>query len=236
MQKFAVIGLGRFGQGLAKALTASITDAEIIAIDRNPKLVEQIRDQVTLAVRLDSTDEEALKSQGISEVDAVIVGIGDDFESSALTVAILKTLGVRCIIARAESEIQGKILNRVGADEIAYPERESAMRWAHRLTLPNLARYIELGEGHSVVYTSPPRRFHHKTLKELDLRNKHGINLIAIERRVSIRTGSAAPDDADAQPLTTPIISVPDADTSILPGDVLIVVGSNESLSRLPRE
>ncbi len=234
MQKFAVIGLGRFGQSLARALTSA--GAEVIAIDRDAGLVERIRDEVTLAVRLDSTDEEALKTQGVHEVDAAIVGIGADFESAALTVAILKSLGVGHLIARAESEVRAKILTRVGADEVAAPERESAMRWAHRLMLPKLEKYIELGEGHSVIYTGPPRRFQHKTLKELDLRNKYGVNLIAIERRVSVQTGPGSPTDTEPRAVATPIISVPSAETTVLPGDVLILVGSNESLSHLPRE
>ncbi len=234
MQRFAVIGLGRFGQGLARALTSS--GAEVIAIDRETSLVEQLRDEVTLAVRLDSTDEEALKAQGVHTVDVAIVGIGEDFESAALTVATLKGLGVGHLIARAESDIQAKILSRVGADEIASPERESATRWAHRLTLPNLTQYISLGDEHSVVYATPSRRFHDKTLKELDLRNQYGVNLIAIERRVSVEPGADAASEAGAAGVTTPVITVPSADTTILPGDVLILVGDNERLSQLPRD
>lgn len=228
MQKIAVIGLGRFGKRLARALTAA--EVEVIAIDRDANLVEQMRDEVALAVRLDSTDVEALKTQGIRDVDVAIVGIGNEFESAALTVATLKEMGVKRIIARAESEIQAKILSRVGADEVAQPENESALRWAHRLTLPNLKKYVELGEGHSMVYMGAPARFHHKSLKELDLRNKHGVNLIAIERRVSVQA------DPDAPVLRTPIIEVPSADTTILPDDVLILVGSNESLTKIPQE
>jgi len=108
MQRFAVIGLGRFGQRLARALTAD--GAEVIAIDREVDLVEEVRDEVTLAVRLDSTDEEALKAQGIAEVDAVIVGIGEQFEAAALTVAVLQSLGVPRIYARAETTVQARIL------------------------------------------------------------------------------------------------------------------------------
>ncbi len=218
MQRFAVIGLGRFGQRLARALTAA--DAEVIAIDRDAQLVEQIRDEVTLAVRLDSTDSEALKMHGIADVDVAIAGIGEDFEDAALTVATLKELGVRRIIARAQTDIQAKILTRVGADEVALPERESAFRWAHRLMLPNLTRYIELGDEHSMIYASAPSRFHDKTLKQLDLRNEYGVNLIAIERRTDEK----------------PTIIVPAANTAILADDILVLVGSNESLSGLPSD
>jgi trk system potassium uptake protein TrkA len=228
MLRFAVIGLGRFGQRLARTLMTG--DVEVIAVDRNGKSVEQVRDEVTLAVRLDSTDEEALKAQGIHEVDVAVVGIGVDFESAALTVATLKQLGVKRIIARAESDIQAKILTRVGADEIASPERESALRWAHRLMLPSLKQYVELGEGHSLIYIDAPQRFHNKTLAELDLRNKFGVNLIAIER------GVAAKPDQPPQAAAAPVIEVPHAATKILPGDTLILVGSNDNIAELPRE
>ena len=245
------------GALLARALSS--TQAEVIATDRQSKLVESLRDDVTLAVRLDSSDEEALKAQGVHEVDVAIVGIGDDFESSALTVATLKSLGVRRIIARAENEMQAQILSRVGADEVASPEAESALRWAHRLSLPNLKRFIELGPEHSIVYRTAPRAFHHKTLRELDLRNRCGVNLIAIERRptaqvdataqpVSSSTdGGAAESNAnrrqahEGQPTTVPeatddpIVAVPGATTVILPNDILVLVGSNDDLSALPK-
>ena len=226
MQRFAVIGLGRFGQRLARALAA--TQAEVIAIDRDGRLVEQVRDDVTLAVRLDSTDAEALKAQGVPEVDVAIVGIGEHFEAAALTVATLKELGVKHIIARAQSDIQGSILKKVGADAIAQPETESAMRWAHRLMLPNLQQYVELDDRHSMIYTTAPRQFHDKTLKELDMRNQYGVNLIAIERKVGAEAKSKEPA------ITKPWMVVPNANTTILPDDVLVLVGSNESLSNLP--
>ncbi len=228
MQRFAVIGLGRFGQQLARALTAA--DAEVIAIDRNAKLVESIRDEVTLAVRLDSTDEAALTAQGVHEVDVALVGIGQDFESSALTVATLKGLGVKRIIARAESEVQARILRNVGADDIASPEHESALRWAHRLMLPNLRQYVELGEGHSMIYTIAPTVFQHKTLQALELRSKFEVNLVAIKRGVRVQAGAGE----DAPVRSSPVIVVPRADTTILPDDVLILVGSDEALSKLP--
>ena len=228
MDRFAVIGMGRFGRRLARALTAA--EAEVVAIDRNADLVEQIRDEVTLAVRLDSTDAEALRMQGIQDVDVVLVGIGEDFESSALTVATLKEIGVKRIVARANSDIQAKILQKVGADEVALPESESAMRWAHRLMLPNLKQYVELGEGHSMVYVSAPTLFHRKTLQELNLRNEFGVNLIAIERTVSVQA------DPESPTVTKSTITVPTAGTTILPEDILILVGTDESLSHLPAD
>lgn len=228
MTRFAVIGLGRFGECLAKALMAS--GAEVLAIDRTRTLVERLRDEVTLAVRLDATDPEALKAQGVDRVDAAIVGIGEDFEDAALTVATLKELGVARIYARAETEIQGRIMLKVGADAVVRPHRESALRWAHRLMLPNLRQYVELGEGYSLIYSTAPRAFHHKTLMQLGLRAAYGVNLVAVKRTVSVTKGERA------KAVEESVISVPSADTTIHPDDILILVGSNEALSKLPAD
>ncbi len=131
MNRFAVIGLGRFGKKLAIALAMS--GAEVIAIDKNRDEIELIRDQVSHSVRLDSTDEEALKAQGVDKVDVVIVSIGQGtgkgFESAVLTVVNLKQLGVKNIYTRAEDLIAGEVFAKIGATEVIYPEIESAQRW-----------------------------------------------------------------------------------------------------------
>jgi len=228
MQRFAVIGLGRFGQRLAQALTAD--GAEVIGIDCQRKPVEAIRDRVTLAVCLDSTDEEALRAQGICDVDAAIVAIGEGFEAAALTVAVLKSLAVPRIYARAETVIQGQILTRVGADAIVNPQHESALRWAHRLMLPNLQDYVELGEEHALISVTAPAAFAHQSPAELKLRRTYGINLVAIRRMVSVKSESGGAE------VTSAVTTVPDADTTILPDDVLILVGSNEALAKLPAD
>ena len=227
MDKYAVIGLGRFGAGLARAL--AVAGAEVIAIDRQSKPVDRVRDEVTLAVRLDSTDEEALRSQGVGDVDAAIVGIGDDFESSALTVAVLKDLGVPYIVARAENEIQERILRSVGAHEVSSPEHESALRWAHRLQLPVLGQYIELGEAHSVISVPAADAFVGKTLLELDFRNTYGASLIAIERPIA--DAQSAPDRKARRTMI-----VPTGKTTIQAEDVLVLVGANDALTALPRD
>lgn len=225
MQRFAVIGLGRFGQHLARALTQA--GAEVIGIDSNAEVVERMRDEVALAVRLDGTDVAALKSQDVGEVDAAIVGIGEDFESAALTVAALKELGVDHIVARALTETQGTILRAVGADEIAFAERESALRWAHRLSMPRLEHFMDLGEDHSLIYMSAPGLFCGKTLQDLGLRKKYGVNLVAV-RRNDVEEGK------DGRKTRTMRIIVPQPDTKIREDDVLVLIGTNESLSALP--
>ncbi len=227
MRRFAVIGLGRFGESLARALAQA--GDEVIAIDRNAADVDRVRDDVTLAVRMDSTDSAALVAQGIAEVDAAIVTIGEAFESSVLTVVTLKELGVPRIIARAMTDLQGKILRKVGADEIASAEQESAMRWAHRLALPNLSQYIELEADHSLIYTAAPSAFVGKSLIELNLRAEYQVNLVAIRRE---RFTKSAGDETTAQRS----IIVPTAETKIETGDVLIVVGHNDALSKLPQD
>jgi trk system potassium uptake protein TrkA len=223
MQQFAVIGLGRFGEHLARMLTRA--GAEVIGIDRDPKVVERLRDEVALAVTLDATDVHALASQGVKDVDAAIVGVGEEFESAALTVAALKELGVRRIIARAMTVTQAKILSSVGANETAQAECESANRWAQRLTIPNLQRFVDLGEDHGLVYIKAPDAFCGKTLQDLALRKAHGVNLVAIQRR----------EEGDPSSKASRFI-VPVATTVVLADDVLIVVGSNDNLRELPSE
>ncbi len=227
MQRFAIIGLGRFGEHLARALAAA--GDEVIAIDHNATHVERIRDDVTLAVRMNATDQAALIAQGIQDVDAAIVTIGEAFESSVLTVVTLKELGVPRIIARAMTDLQAKILRKVGADEIASAEQESALRWAHRLSLPNLSQYVELEADHSLVYISAPEEFVGKSLIELGLRLNYKVNLVAIRRE---QTTKSAGDEATV----ARSIVVPTGDTQIKTGDVLIIVGHNENLSKLPQD
>ena len=228
MPRFAVIGLGRFGTKLAQELTAA--GAEVIAVDRDRRLVEAMREEVALALALDANDEQALRAQGIDGVDCAIIGIGQDFESAALATATIKGLGVPRVISRALTEVRGQILRKIGADDVVYPEGESARRWAHRLMLPNLRAELELGEGHSLVQIKAPASFCQKTPGDLRLRQKHGLNLVAIRRIVSVQSGPAA------APVETPVISVPHADTTILADDILILVGSDEAISNLPQD
>jgi len=209
---------------LAQALTQA--GAEVIAVDVKRDLIDDIRDDVALAVRMDATERDALLAQGIDKVDVAIVGIGTDFEANALTVATLKTIGVPRVIARAGSERRGRILRQIGADAIVFPERESAMRWSNRLMLPHLREYIELGEGHALVQVRAPHEFANKTPGQLALRQKHQVNLVAIRRTVTV--------EQDGKEAESEIVSVPTAETKILPSDVLILIGSDDALAKLP--
>ena len=184
MKRFAVIGLGRFGKKLAIALAMS--GAEVVALDKNREEIESIRDQVTHAVRLDSTDEEALKAQGIDKVDVAIVGIGQGtgqgFESAILTVVNLKQMGLKQIYARAENLIAGEVFSKVGATEVIYPEIESAQRWAYKLIAPQIGEKIDFAPGYSLARIKAPASFDGRTVMDLQLRQKYNVNLVLIKR------------------------------------------------------
>ncbi|MDK1030612.1 MAG: TrkA family potassium uptake protein [Planctomycetia bacterium] len=226
MKRFAVIGMGRFGRKLAQSLTES--GNEVIAIDINQSVAETMRDEVALAVRLDATNAEALKAQGVDKVDAAIVSIGEDFEANALTTATLKELGVRTVISRAATPIQAKILTRIGADRVINPEDESASRLGHRLANPNIIEHLELAEGHSLIQLTAPQAWHNKTLGQIDLRRKFEVNLVAIRRSRNVR------GEDGRVTVRERIIDLPMAGTTIQPSDVLVIVGSTESLAKLP--
>jgi len=223
MSRIAVIGLGQFGLQLAKDLT--LAGAEVVGIDNNRTIIDQNRDEIAVAIRMDSTNKEALAEQGLADMDTVVVSIGRDFEASAMTTVHLRELGVSRIICKAETPTREFILKRIGAHETVNPEGESARRWAHRLMLPRLQDYLEMGEHHSLVQIQAPPPFHHKTPAQLQLRQKHELNLVAIRRKTSPAPKAGSKASASLE------IIIPRGDTQILPGDVLILIGSNEAVS-----
>lgn len=228
MEKFAIIGLGRFGARLAKLLAKS--GAEVIAIDRDQTLVEAIRDEVARAVCLDTTDEHALKSQAIDAVDTAIVGIGTAFEQAVLTTVLLKQLGVRRVICRATNDIRALILTKSGADDIVNPEQESADRWRNRLIAPMLTERIELAEDFSLIQATAPERFLGKTLGEIDVRKNYQVQVVAIRR-------TAEDVDADGIKRTREVvISVPMAETQIKLNDIILLIGSDEAIKAFVAE
>ncbi len=228
MKRFAVIGLGRFGKKLAIALAMS--EAEVIAIDKDRAIIDSIRDQVSHAVRLDSTDEEALKAQGVDKVDVAIIGMGEGgsaFESSVLTVVNLKQLGIQQIYARAQSLTAGQVLSSVGATEVIYPETESAQRWAYKLIAPQISEKIDFAPGYSLASVKAPASFDNRTVADLELRKKYNVNLVAIKRGES---------EKDKKSGKAGIINVPLPNTVIYEGDILMVAGSDTDLAKLPQE
>ena len=226
MRRFAVIGLGRFGQKLAIAL--SMSGAEVIAIDKNREVVDLIRDQVSHAVRLDSTDEGALRAQGVHNVDVAIIGMGQEgFEAAILTVVTLRQMGVQQIYARAESLMAGEVFSKVGATEVIYPELESAQRWAYKLIAPQIGEKIDFAPGYSLARIEAPASFDGRTVMDLQLRQKYNVNLVLIKRSDETRAKKAEKG---------PIIEVPMPGTVVYKGDILMIAGSDGDLARLPQE
>jgi trk system potassium uptake protein TrkA len=180
MRKFAVIGLGKFGYKLATTLMEK--GAEVIAIDLDKKLVDQIKDDVSIAVCLDSKDPEALKSQGLEKVDTAIVCIGDDFEANQLTTMHLKQMGVPTVITKTSSLTQGKIMRMIGADQFIIPEEEMGRTMAERLAIPNIESHIKLSEDHSLVEMQVPAKLVGKSIVRLELRKKYNIIVVYIRK------------------------------------------------------
>jgi trk system potassium uptake protein TrkA len=213
---FAVIGLGRFGSAIATTLTELGHD--VIGIDGEEEPVQQHADTIRSAIQLDATDGRALRVAGIQDVDVAVVSIGENIEASLLAVMLVKDLGVPRIIAKAVSPLHGRILERIGVDRVIFPEREMAVRVAHSLVVPNVLDYIELSRDFSIIEMPAPDEFAGKSLKELQLRNRFGLTLIAIKRK----TGAGE---------TTNV--APSADDEIRAGDVLSLLGSNDRLAQL---
>ncbi len=227
METFAVIGLGRFGMTLAKALGKAGRD--VIAIDTDRELVEEASTDVAVAVRLDATDERALKSQGVDKVSCAVVAIGERFEANILATAVLKSMGVKHIVARADTPIRQQVLRHVGADEIISPEHESATRLAQKLVTPNILAFLSIGEGITMVQMRAPARFHNKRLAEIGLREKYGVNLVAIKKRVVTHT-KAGEEEVDEK-----VLDIPKPADVIEPDDVLILMGSDDAIASVPR-
>lgn len=218
--KCAVIGLGQFGRAAAIALARN--GAEVIAVDSDMELVDEVKDQVSLAVRLDASHEGALEAHGIGETDVLIAAIGRNFEAQVLVVVHAKRMGIPKVVARATTPDHKRVLQAVGADEVLNPEEEAARRMVQRLTIPNITSYFELVEGFSVVEIDAPTGTVGKTLEELDLRRRFRINLVAVKRM------GAGPN---GEKVTRAFNPVPLPDEEIETDDVLALVGSDLDLA-----
>ncbi|HZK25777.1 MAG TPA: TrkA family potassium uptake protein [Oscillospiraceae bacterium] len=212
-KQFAVIGMGRFGSSVASTLYEMGHD--VLAIDSEEEKVENIVEKVTHAVVADTTSEAALKSLGITNFDVVIVAIGEDIQASILTTLVLKELGVKHIVAKAKAMQHGKVLQKIGADRIVFPERDMGIRVAHNLVANNVLDFIELSPDYSIMEIIVPDEMVGKSLLELDLRGKYGANVMAIrseDRKINV------------SPIATDRLHA---------GDILIVLGNNDNMQKL---
>jgi trk system potassium uptake protein TrkA len=213
-KQYAVIGMGRFGSSVAMSLYK--LGYEVLAIDSSEQRMQEVSGMVTHAVQADSTDEEALRALGIRNFDVVVVAIGQDIQSSILTTLILKDMGVPLLVVKAQTELHGKVLKKIGADKVIFPERDMGLRVAHHLISPNILDFIELSDDYSIVELKASANMIGQTLRQLDIRAKYGCNVMAL------KTG-------DKMNIS------PNADDTIRPEDILVVVGENDQLRHLER-
>ena len=204
------------------ATTLADLGHDVVGVDGSEERVRQLADTITQAIQLDATDERALRAAGINDVDVAVVSIGENIESSLLVVMQLKELGIKTIVAKAVTPLHGRILEKLGVSRVIFPEREMAIRVAHGLVMPNVIDYIELSKDFSIVELPAPKAFVGQTLKQLELRPRYGLTLIAIKRRPH----AGAPEITNVAPT---------ADERIAEGDTLSLLGSNERIAQLDR-
>lgn len=209
-----VIGLGRFGCAIAETLC--LEDVQVLGIDHRRDLVEDMRDRLTQVVQADSTDRDAMSALGAGEFDTAFVTMGGDVKASCITTMLLKEMGVAHVVAKASDEFHGRMLEKLGADKIVFPERDMGKRIAHNLVSGNLLEYIELSPDFSMAEIAAEPDWVGKKLMELHLRDRMGINVVAV------RSGEK----------TNPL---PTAETLIREGDVMLVVAGEEVLVKLRR-
>ncbi|MBC7185554.1 MAG: TrkA family potassium uptake protein [Calditrichaeota bacterium] len=216
MPSFAVIGLGSFGSYVARFL--SERGFQVLAIDKGEEELDRVRPFVERAVVADATNREVLRSLGLDQMDAVVVNVGDEIDASILITLYLKDLGTKRIIVKAITEDHQRILDLIGATDVILPEREVAFKVAQSLDNPNILDFLTLAPGYSIVELAPPSSFLHKTLRQLDLTNKYGVQVIMVKELI--------PEN---------IKVVPGADHVVKDSDVLVVLGKNSALEKLRR-
>lgn len=215
MKQFAVIGLGRFGSSLARTLAKM--GYEVLAVDNDENRVEELAEAVTHTVQANALDEAVIRSLGLRNFDVVVVAIGQDIQSNILVTVMLKETGVKKVVAKAATELHGKVLQKIGADIVVFPERDMGERVARWLVSNNIIDQINLSPDYSLVELVAPSDLVGKNLIESGLRKKYGITVLAIRRGNEF------------------IIS-PEPGQEIREGDILIVIGGNEKLKVLESE
>jgi len=211
-KQYVVIGLGRFGASVAKTLYALGND--VLAIDNSEEAIQEISDSVTHAVQVSGIEENALKSLGIRNFDVAVIGMGSDIQASVMATLIVKELGVKYVIAKAQNELHAKVLYKIGADRVIFPERDMGARVAHNLVSSNILDYLELSPDYSIAEIVAIPEWEGKSLREINMRIKYGINVMAIKRNEDINISPAADD-------------------VIVQGDILVVISGTEELNKI---
>lgn len=214
-QQFVVIGLGRFGASVARTLAQM--GYEVLAIDQDEDCVQALAAEVTHAAQADATDEEALRSLGVRNFDVAVVGIGA-VEASVLTTLVLRSQGVKYVVAKASSELHRQVLEKVGADKVLFPERDMGIRVAHNLISGNFLDYLELAPGYSIMEFLAPASYVGFNLRQLDLRARFGISIIAIRKK-------------DGR-----LEVAPGADSVIENGDILVAMGTDDMMEKIEND
>ncbi|WP_053956169.1 potassium channel family protein [Inediibacterium massiliense] len=215
MKQFVVIGCGRFGSSVARTLYGLGYD--VLAIDRNEDVIQGIADSVTHAVQADATEEGAIKALGIRNFDVAVITIGSNIQSSIMATLLVKELGVKYVVTKAQSELHAKVLYKIGADRVVFPERDMGVRVAHNLVSSNILDYIELAPDYSIVEISSLGEWEGKNLQQLDMRAKYGINVMAIKHGGEINIAPSATD-------------------IVRKDDVLVVIGHNDDIQKIERK
>ena len=215
MKSYVVIGLGRFGSGLARSLCRQ--GAEVLAIDIRPDLVQQVANEVTHAVVGDAQDKEVLRALDVRSFDCAVIAIGDNLAASVLTVMNLKELEVPYVVCKAHDETHRRVLEKLGVDRVVIPELEYAQRLARNLYSHNVLDYIELSKDYGILEIPAPKGWEGKTLRELNVRAKLGINIIAVKNGGETNVS-------------------PSADYAVRAEDVLAVLGDNVALEAVQRQ
>ena len=214
MKSYVVVGMGRFGTEAAKQLFS--LGCEVLAIDNGTDVIQQIANDVTHAVVADARDKEVLRSLGVADFDCAIVAIGDSLTDSVLATMNLLELGVPYLVCKAYDETHSQILKKLGAHQVLIPEKEQAARLARSLSNPNVLDYIELSDDHGIIEVPAPKTWRGKTLKDLNVRAKLGVNIIAVRQGEQINVS-------------------PTADYCVGAEDVLVVLGDAIALEKVQK-
>lgn len=212
MKEFVVIGLGSFGTNVA--LTLANSGATVMVVDQDEGKLEEIANEVTDTICADASNPAVLGQLGIGNYDGAVVGIGDNFEASVLIVMQLKELGIPYVMAKASTDLEGRILRKVGADKITFPDREMGIRAGNQIMNGNYFEAIEVSDRYSIVDLGVPAAWIGQSLAELDIRSRYGVNVIGIREADGVNI-NPAPEE------------------KLQDGDILIVLGDNSQLKKI---